>query len=145
MKKILTLMVFMVTVLSGCASVPMAPPAEDAKAKQFQPTKGKGAIYLYRNENFGGAIAVPVTFNGDVVGKTAPKTFFYWEVTPGKHEITSLAENTESLSLEVKAGKSYFVWQEIKMGMWQPRTKLHLMDQSAGIRGVNECRLAQAK
>lgn len=48
-------------VLSGCASVPMAPAEQDTAAKQFQAPADKARLYVYRNESFGAAIAMPVS------------------------------------------------------------------------------------
>lgn len=128
--------------LGGCASVPMASKDHDAQAKEFTVQKNQSNIYLYRNENIGGAIAIPVMIDGRVAGKTAAKTYFLWSVPPGKHEIVSMGENTEKITLDTKAGKNYFVWQEIKMGMWQPRTLLHVMNEEDGRKAVMECSLA---
>lgn len=103
--------------LAGCASVPMASMDADAYAKQFLPKKGQANIYLYRSETFGGAIAMTVSLNGKVAGKTGPQTYFLWEVPPGKYEIASHTENTARLALDAQEGRNYYVWQEVKMGM----------------------------
>ena len=64
-------------------------------------------------------------------------------VTPGKHVITSKSENDATLSLDAKAGFNYFIWQEVKMGMWTPRSKLHLVDEEKGKASVEGCKLVQ--
>lgn len=128
--------------LGGCASVPMATPQQDAAAKQFTVPTGKSRIYLYRNENFGGAIKMTVSLDGKTMGQTGPKTFFIWDVTPGHHTIESLTENVAKLSLDTQAGQPYFVWQEVKMGMLSAGSVLHLVDRQAGMQGVMECNLA---
>lgn len=128
--------------LSGCASVPMTSEALDAEAKTFVAKPDKSSIYLYRNETFGGAILMTTTLDGKVAGQTGPKTYFLWEVAPGKHEITSVGENTVKLEFDTEPGKTYYVWQEIKMGLWMARSLLHLVDEEAGQAGVNECKRA---
>ncbi|MEW5967999.1 MAG: DUF2846 domain-containing protein [Pseudomonadota bacterium] len=112
------------TLVSGCASVPMASLDEDAKAKTFAVREGKANIYVYRNESFGGAIPLTVALNGKVAGQTGPQTYFLFEVDPGAHEVSSIAENTSALKLDAAAGKSYYVWQEVKMGVWMARSQL---------------------
>ncbi len=145
MRVLATLCALITAVLAGCASVPMASMEADSSAKQFQPRKGYSNIYLYRNETFGGAIALTVSLDGKVMGKTGPKTYFLWEVTPGKHKVASHAENTEILEIEAKEGRNHYVWQEVKIGMWQPRSLLHEMNEDEGRKGVLECKRATAE
>lgn len=133
-----------VSLLGGCASVPMASLDDDAKAKTFAAKEGKSSIYVYRNESFGGAIPITVALDGKVAGQTGPQTYFLLEVEPGAHEVSSIAENNSLLKLNTEAGKSYYVWQEVKMGMWMARSLLQQVDEATGRKGVNECKRAQA-
>jgi hypothetical protein len=130
--------------VAGCASVPMASMDDDATAKSFVVASNKSAIYLYRNESLGAAIPMTVTLNGKVAGQSAAKTYFVWIVDPGTHELSSVAENTSVLKLNTEAGKAYFVWQEVKMGMWMARTLLQQVDDATGRRAVAECKRAQS-
>jgi len=140
-KLITSIFVILLLVLSGCASVPMAPMEQDAKAKEFVPSPSHAALYIYRSENFGGAIPMTLTVNSKVVGQTAAKTFFMLNVLPGKYTVESHAENISNLSLTTEAGKNYFVWQEVKMGMWMARSLLQQVDETTGRAGVTESKL----
>jgi len=128
--------------LVGCASVPMGDPQKDTTAKQFTASPDKSGVYVYRNESFGGAIRMDVAVDSKPLGQTASKTYFYTEVEPGKHSITSKSENTDTLEIETAPGKLYYVWQEVKMGVIYARTKLHLVEESEGQKGVLESKLA---
>lgn len=130
-------------VLGGCASVPMAPVEQDAKAKAFAVAPGKANLYVYRNETMGAAVKMAVTLNGKMVGQTASKTYFALEVAPGRHKLTSVGENTAELDVDAQAGRNYFVWQEMKMGMLGPRSLLHLVDEAKGKEAVQECKLIE--
>jgi hypothetical protein len=130
-------------VASGCVSVPMASADKDASAKTFATKPGKGNIYVYRNEMLGAAQKMSVMFDGKIVGETASKTYFLFEVAPGKHELISKGENDSVLAVTVQDGRNYFVWQEMKMGMLVPRTLLHLVDETTGRAGVAECKLIE--
>ncbi len=134
-------LLLLASLMAGCATVPMASLEADTQAKQFTVEPGKANIYLYRNETFGGAIAMPVALDGRVAGKTAASTYFFWTVEPGPHEITSLTENTASLKIDARAGHNHYVWQEVKMGMWTARSQLHEVDEEVGRKGVAECKL----
>lgn len=131
----------LVLLLSGCASVPMAPLDQDTKAKDFSPIPNKASLYIYRNENFGAAIPMTVSVNGRALGQTAAKTYFRLNLAPGKYSVESHAENVSNLALAIEAGKNYFVWQEVKMGMWMARALLQQTDESAGRAGVMESKL----
>jgi hypothetical protein len=133
--------VILLLVLSGCAAVPMASIDQDTKAKEFVPAQNKAALYIYRNENFGGAIPMSVSVNGKSLGQTAAKTYFRLNLLPGKYNVESHAENVANLSLTAEANKNYFVWQEVKMGMWMARCQLQQADETAGRAGVMESKL----
>jgi hypothetical protein len=117
---------------------------EDTKAKSFEVRPDKSNIYVYRNESIGGAIPMTVALNGKVAGQTAMQTYFLFEVDPGPYELSSIAENTSTLKLNTEAGKAYFVWQEVKMGMWMARSQLQQVDEQTGRKGVAECKRAQS-
>lgn len=132
-----------VLLLAGCVSVPMASPERDVAAKSFATKPGKSNIYVYRNESMGAAIKLPIVLDGKVVGDTAAKTYMLLEVAPGKHTLVSKSENDSVLPLTTFPGKNYFVWQEIKMGLFSPRTNLQLVDDATGKEGVMECKLLE--
>ncbi|MBN9358420.1 DUF2846 domain-containing protein [Herbaspirillum huttiense] len=134
----------LVSALSGCA-VPMADPAKDAQLKEFKIDKDKSAVYIYRNETMGAAVRMDVAVDGAPLGRTAAHTYLYKELTPGKHVITSTAENTETLEIDAKPGVLTYIWQEVKMGILMARNKLHLVDEEEGQAGVKESKLAESK
>lgn len=121
---------------AACAGVPMAPTSEDTTAKTFTAVPGNARVYLFRDETFGAAIAIPVMLNGKLMGRTAAKTYFMWDVPPGDVEVSSIAEDTSTVRIKAEGGRLYFIWQEIKMGLWQPRTILHRVDDDRGREGV---------
>lgn len=145
MKKIIvaTCAVFSL-MLTGCASITMADPEKDATAKQFKaPENGNAGIYVYRNESFGLAVPMDVEIDSKTIGTTMAKTYLYKEVPPGKHIVTSKSENTHSIEVEAKPGALHYIWQEVKMGMMYARTKLHLVNEEQGKKGVIESKLAE--
>lgn len=131
----------LVALLTGCASVPMASLDKDAKAKDYSTDPSKASLFIYRNETFGAAIPVTVSVNGKTLGQTAAMTYFRLNLSPGKYTINSHAENVSMLDLILEAGKNYFVWQEIKMGMWSAGSKLQQVGESIGRAGVSESKL----
>lgn len=133
--------IIFILLLPGCASVPMASLDQDTKAKDFSPFPNKASLYIYRNESFGAAIPMTVSVNGKALGQTAAQTYFRLNLTPGKYNIESHAENVSALPLTMEVGKNYFVWQEVKMGMWMARSLLQQTDETTGRAGVLESKL----
>lgn len=136
--------ILIVVFASGCASVPMATPEQDAAARSFSVKPDKANIYVYRNETMGAAIKMPVALNGKLVGDTAAKTFLKLEVSPGSHTLVSKTENDSSVTVNAVGGRNYFVWQEVKMGAFAARSLLQLVDEATGKAGVAECKLVEA-
>lgn len=127
--------------LAGCASVPTASTELDTQAKDFSPLPGKAILYVYRNESYGAAVPMTVVVNGKSLGQTAAQTFFRLNVLPGKYSIESHAENVSTITLSAESGKTYFVWQEVKMGFWMARTLVQQVDEKTGRAGVKESKL----
>lgn len=127
--------------MTGCASVPMASKSADAQAKTFTPDPGKAVLYVYRNETIGAAIKMPLLVDGESVGDTAAHTYVRKDLSPGQHTITSKTEKDSTLTIDMVAGQIYYVWQEVKMGMFSARSALHQVDAAKGQKGVEESKL----
>jgi protein involved in sex pheromone biosynthesis len=134
-----------VVLMSGCASVPMAPKEADAALKTFKaPSEEKAALYIYRNSFVGQALKKTVTLDGVVVGETANKVYFYKEIAPGEHTLATESEFSDNtLTFTAAPGKTYFAEQYIKMGVFVGGAALRMVDEEAGKKGVSECSLAQ--
>lgn len=131
--------------LVGCATVPMGNSTQDELLKRFNPKSDVAGIYIYRNESIGFPFHMDVEVDGNPLGQTAAHTYFYTEVPPGTHTVTSKAENSDTIQFNTVAGKLYYIWQEVKMGVLTPRTKLHLVSEEEGKKGVLDCKLAASK
>ena len=131
--------------LAGCASVPMASEEDDKARKEFSvPSQGNAGIYIYRNSSFGGALKKSVYIDGELIGETAPMTYFFKEVHVGKRKLSTESEFSENdLILDTESGKNYFVRQYIKMGVFVGGANLELVSMENGKKGVLECKLAQ--
>ena len=131
--------------LVGCASVNMGDAKQDAALKTFATPKDTAGVYIYRNESMGAAIKMNVELDGRAIGQTVANTYLYKEVTPGKHTFTSKTENDSSIEVDAKPGTLLYIWQEVKMGLFSARSKLQLVDQAVGQKGVQETKLAETK
>ncbi|MBU1537606.1 DUF2846 domain-containing protein [Myxococcota bacterium] len=130
--------------LSACHSYTLASKSEDARAKMFYIPQQRANIYIYRNEILGAAIGMKLMIDSVPIAQTGPKTYVKVSVLPGPHTVISIAEDTSVLHINAQVGENYFVWQEAKMGLWTIRSRLHLMNEFTGRRGVMQCRLIQS-
>jgi hypothetical protein len=145
LKKVIILMILVgSTYITGCATVPMASDEQDVARKEFSPPPQDSAgLYIYRNSTFGGALKKNIYIDGDFIGETAPKTYFYTVVNPGVHMLSTESEFSDnSIEITVESGQNYFVRQYIKFGVFVGGSNLELVSEAEGQKGVLECNLA---
>lgn len=119
-KKIITSMLLIASFhLLGCASVPMASADIDKEKKTFAaPSEGNAGLYVYRNSSFGGALKKTIRIDGNIIGESATNTYFYKEISPGSHVISTESEFSDNqISIDFQKGINYFVRQYIKFGV----------------------------
>ena len=132
--------------LSGCASVPMASNDDDALRKQFStPPENTSGLYIYRNSTLGGALKKTITVDGQVIGESAPKTYFYLDLKPGTHTLATESEFSDNMfTLDTEGGKNYFVRQYMKLGVFVGGANFETVTDEVGKKGVMECKLAKS-
>lgn len=143
-KSIVLLVLVFSAYITGCATVPMASDEEDVARKEFVvPPQDSSGLYIYRNSSFGGALKKNVYVDGEFIGESAPKTYFYVVVKPGDHVLSTESEFSDnSIELHTESGQNYFVRQYIKMGLFVGGANLELVSEEEGREGVLECKLA---
>lgn len=129
----------------GCASVPMAPTADDQLRKQFSaPAEGKSGLYIFRDSVFGAALTKMVYIDDQVIGATAPNTYFYKEISSGQHKLSTQSEfGMNDITINANPGTNYFVRQYIKMGVFVGGANLEQVSEEDGKKAVLECNLAK--
>jgi hypothetical protein len=135
MKIVSVVMLTATLLISGCASVDMAPKAESARAKEFNPpSQGNAGVYVYRDSFVGKALKKDVWIDGKCIGESAPDVFFYTEVEGGKnHKIDTESEfSPNTVELMFEAGKNYFIRQFIKMGVFVGGAGLEQIPEEQG-------------
>lgn len=124
-----------VTLLVGCASVPMESKQLSDRAKKFDPpAPGKAGLYIYRTGGVGGALKKDILVDGKCVGESAPKIFFYEEVTGNQeHTVSTESEFSDNnVVFTPAADKNYFIRQYIKMGVFVGGANLELVSEGEG-------------
>ncbi|VXB53752.1 DUF2846 domain-containing protein [Massilia sp. 9I] len=145
MKTASLLMLSASLLLTGCASVAMAPKTESDKAKEFRPPSANNAgVYIYRNSFGGQALKKDIWVDGNCLGESANNVFFYTEVEGGKkHKFDTESEfSPNTLELTTDAGKHYFLRQYIKMGVFVGGAGLEQISEEQGKADVTKLELA---
>lgn len=132
-------------VLAGCASVPMASSEKDQALKAFPaPPQEQAGIYIFRDSTFGGALKKTVKIDDEVIGETAPNTYFYRLVAPGPHVLATESEFGDNLlQVDAEAGRNHYVRQSIKFGVFVGGAKLTEVSESEGQKAIRGTKLAQ--
>ncbi len=144
MKKILLsslLLAFLA--LAGCASVPMATPEADQKAKAFASSSSSVAnVYIFRDSLIGTIFKKMVRIDGQDIGETAVLTYYSVAAKPGKRVISTESEfGDNSIELNLEAGKNYYVRQYLMM---VAGVKLEVVEEEEAKKAITEsCKLAQ--
>ena len=146
MKKLLIAIAVIVSLLSGCASVPMESKELTDMAKKFNPpADGHAGLYIFRPDGFGGALKKDVWIDGKCIGETAPYVFFYEEVQGDmEHNIATESEfSPNNLLIKTESGKNYFIRQYIKIGLFVGGAGLKLVGEEKGKKIVTELQMAK--
>ncbi|HFK2920998.1 TPA: DUF2846 domain-containing protein [Stenotrophomonas maltophilia] len=109
------------------------------------PQDGKSGVYAFRNSFVGKALKKDVLIDGECLGETADKVFFYTQVAGGQeHVISTESEfSPNDLKLFTEAGRNYFIQQSIKMGVFVGGAKLTVVPESEGRSQVMQLKMAQ--
>jgi hypothetical protein len=102
----------------------------DKKAHPMgEQTADKALIYVLRPTMLGYAIQTKLAVDGQWMGVNRGDSYFYFSLGSGQHYFCSRAENRSVLALKVEAGRTYYLQQDIRMGVMKAQNELTLMDE----------------
>jgi hypothetical protein len=123
--------------LTGCASTQQFVRFPDQTKVVEDPSKGR--IYVMRPATVGCGISMEVADDGRIVGSTGSHGFLCWEREPGDAVVSSKAENTSAVKLNVQAGKVNYIFQHMAMGWVIARNRLDIVSEDEGKKVLKEC------
>lgn len=129
--------------MAGCATSFKYTIKDTAVHPDVRPDKA--LIYIIRPTSFGFTVPFEVHNDGNPVGVTKGKTFFYFFAEPGEHLITSKAENTAELRVIVQAGKTYYIKQSVGMGVLYARNSLLVMEPEEAQKEIENCKYIETE
>lgn len=102
----------------------------------------KALIYVVRTTILGMKIHSKLAVDGEWKGVNRGKTYFFFTVEPGERYFCSESENQDFLKLNVEAGKTYYLKQEVKFGTWKARTNLVQLSEEEGKKSLEKVNLS---
>ena len=123
-------------VLNGCAS--LGPQFQKVEAT---PTE-KGLVYIYRPSSFiGGGVSYDVK-----VGETAVTTLYNGGYYPylsstGEVEFWAKTESKSSVTLDVRAGQTYYIKGTVGVGIFVGRPHLMIVGADVAEKEIVKCKL----
>ena len=128
MKRIFLAFSLIVTVLlvAGCAKMPLRGDyVKEPVAPVIVPDANHGVVYFVRDSAFGGAgISYFIFEDTKKIGLLKSGTYFIHKTTPGKHTYLAETEARAAVTLDVEAGKTYYIEGNVGMGFWAGRPQL---------------------
>ena len=127
MKKLSLLCLLIAAVLlAGCAKMPLREDyVKEATAPVVTPDETSGVVYFVRDSAFGGAgISYFIFEDTTKIGLLKSGTYFIHKTTPGKHTYYAETEARSSVTLDVEAGKTYYVEGSVGLGFLAGRPQL---------------------
>lgn len=111
-------------------------------AKHLEPISDSAIVYIVRPTMFGFLAKMDVHCDIVHVGSMVGKQFVYTVLTPGKHVFTSTSRNVATVEVELEAGKTYYLLQQVKMGMYLDVSKLKILNEADGKKYLKKCKLS---
>ena len=118
---------FLVVSISAWSAPAFA--SEPPEAKQ-----DKGLVMFYRNSAFkGGAIRFNLNHAEGGLGQLLSGTYLYRYLEPGQHTFWSQAISQDSITLDMEAGKIYYVRGDVQMGVFAGRPRFTQVSESEAL------------
>ena len=123
-KRANTFLVLLVVAMSAWTA-----PALTAEIPQAKPDKG--LVIFYRLSSFkGSAIRFNLNHSSGLIGQLLSGTLLYKYLDPGEQTFWSQVISQDSITLNVKAGMTYYVRGDVRMGAFAGRPKFTQLSES---------------
>ncbi len=133
--------------LAGACAAPVrtAPSAVEQAAKEFRPTPGLATVYVFRDltqweTGMQDNERMTLELDGAPLGVTVAKTFLVTVVSPGPHELVSIADNRARLRFDARPDEIVYVYQDAKYVVSRT-TGLRVVEAKEAQRRIKDCRL----
>ena len=123
----------------GCTSTPVGNPQQDAIQEPYAVAPENAHLYIYRKQSATADVRMDVRLDGTPLGHTDAMTYVHTPVAPGSHVVTSGAERSDALEVDIKPGSKVYVKQDVETWAESPQVRFHLVTEEEGRSGLLEC------
>jgi hypothetical protein len=129
----------LILVCAGCATL------GSAYVPDTSAPKDKATVYVYRPTAFsGGAISYTVAVNGADISSLPSGGYFVYYAKPGENEFSAKTEAKTSVTIDAKAGETYYVKGSVGMGVFVGHPHLVQVANDDGSKDIAKCKLVPA-
>ncbi|NCU32827.1 MAG: DUF2846 domain-containing protein [Candidatus Moranbacteria bacterium] len=139
-KAAVSLLLLALALLSGCAG--LGPVYHKVEVIPEE----KGLVYIYRQKSFvGGGVSYDVRVGETPITTLYNGGYFPYLSDPGEVEFWARTESKSAVTLDVKAGETYFVKGTVGVGFLVGRPHLSVVDKEIGFQEIANCKLIPEK
>lgn len=122
-------------VVCGCGAFAVSP----APMPDLPIPESASKVCVIRRGSEGSLNTYPVRDNAIVVGATVGESCFCYLAAVGHHDLEARTDGFDTLALDAKAGKEYYVLQTTKVALGIVRSRLEIIDADAGKAALGKC------
>ncbi|MFH0977451.1 MAG: hypothetical protein V1874_16855 [Spirochaetota bacterium] len=145
MKRILAVFILsMLALLAGLAACGSSSNMKESSRKpNFNPGKNSATLVIIRARPF--PIVGPISnyLDNRFIGETTTKTYFSTLVKPGLRYVIADAENLTVIRMNFRAGRIYYLYQDISSGAWDKNSALSVLTRTEALKQMNGCEYIQ--
>ncbi|MDH3284166.1 MAG: DUF2846 domain-containing protein [Acidobacteriota bacterium] len=119
----------LVALVSGAPAVAGKYTVEEKTDRLAEPEEERATIYIVRRAKAGALIYFWSFADDQLVGVTRGPGYNWAYLEPGQYTIWSKAENVSAITLEVEAGKTYYIRQTALPGFGKARVRTELVSE----------------
>ncbi len=138
-------MATLAVVSSGLVSCASGPSYAEMKPGLPQIAKGQGRVFVYRPAAVGAAVTPSIKIDGNKVGTSEARGFFYSDQPAGSHEVAATTEWTHQNTVVVTAGQPSFVKCKVQLGLLVGHIVPTPVDNATGETEIQTCKYSAGK
>jgi hypothetical protein len=105
-----------------------------------------GLVYIYRpGKAMGSGVSYQVKANGIPIFRLRAGGYYAYFAKPGEIEFSAKTESTSSITLDVKAGQTYYLKGTVGVGFFVGRPHLLVVSAEVGEKEIVKCKLSEGK
>ena len=129
-----------IAILSGSAAS-CAPTLGQVYKRVDVIPSGKALVYIYRSSGMGGLVYYDVKANGRVVTTLYSGTYYPYVTDPGEIEFSAKTEASDSVTIDAKAGQTYFLRGTVGVGFFVGHPHLTVVPAEEAEKDIADCKL----